>query len=130
MLLEGGSTLTSESFGVDASKIKTYWNEDNLTWTLDADGTTMTISGTGAMKGYSTDDSPAYYNENIIKVVIQDGVTSIGNGAFKYCSSLTDITIPGSVTSIGNYAFDRCSNLASVKIPEGVTSIGNSAFRY
>ena len=52
------STLTSESFGEVASKIATYWNEDNLTWTLTADGT-MTISGSGAMKAYDTDDSPA-----------------------------------------------------------------------
>ena len=58
VFLEGGSTLTSESFGEVASKIATYWNEDNLTWTLTADGT-MTISGSGAMKAYDTDDSPA-----------------------------------------------------------------------
>ena len=109
----------------------TYWNEDNLTWKLDADGT-MTISGTGAMKNYNSDDnpSPAYKNSNVKTVVIEDGVTSIGNYAFSDCSSLTSITIPDSVTSIGYYAFFYCTSLTSITISDSVTSIGNYAFFY
>ena len=57
VLLEGGSTLTYTDLGVDANKVVTRWNEGDLTWTLTADGT-MTISGSGAMKAYDTDDSP------------------------------------------------------------------------
>ena len=129
--LENGSTLTSNDLGVDESKIAFYyqWNEDNLTWTLDADGT-LTISGTGAMKNYNSSDnrSPAYNNSNVKKVVIEDGVTSIGNSAFDSCSNLTSITIPNSVTSIGAVAFYGCSSLTSITIPDGVTSIGNWAF--
>ena len=56
------------------------------------------------------------------------GLTSIGDGAFAYCSSLTSITIPNSVTSIGNEAFCGCSSLTSITIPNSVTSIGNVAF--
>ena len=55
-------------------------------------------------------------------------MTSIGNGAFYYCSSLTSITIPNGVTSIGDYAFSYCSSLTSITIPNGVTSIGDVAF--
>ena len=55
-------------------------------------------------------------------------VTSIGNGAFSYCSSLTNIEIPNSVTSIGNYAFRGCSALTSIVIPNGVTSIAEYLF--
>ena len=58
-----------------------------------------------------------------------DVITSIGNSAFQYCTSLASITIPSSVTSIGNYAFSNCSSLASITIPNSVTSIGNSAFQ-
>ena len=55
-------------------------------------------------------------------------VTSIGDRAFYYCSSLTSVTIGNSVTSIGNYAFSSCSGLTSVTIPNSVTSIGSYAF--
>ena len=108
----------------------TYWNEGNLTWKLDADGT-LTISGTGAMKDYDyyyNNPSPAYNNSNVKKVVIEDGVTSIGNSAFYNCDGLTSITIPKSVTSIENYAFYNCTGLTSITIPDSVTSIGDSVF--
>ena len=107
----------------------TYWNEGNLTWKLYEDGT-LTISGTGAMKDYNADDnlSPAYNNSDVKKIVIEDGVTSIGDAAFYGCSSLTSITIPDGVTSIGESAFSDCSSLTSITIPDSVTSIGNNAF--
>ena len=56
-------------------------------------------------------------------------VTSIGDYAFVYCSSLTEVTIPEGVTSIGVGAFGACSNLTKAIIAEGVTSIGESAFQ-
>ena len=62
--------------------------------------------------------------------VIPTNVTSIGNSAFYFCSSLTSITIPASVTSIGNSAFSHCDSLISITFAEGVTSIGSKAFRY
>ena len=107
----------------------TYWIEDNLTWKLYEDGT-LTISGIGAMKDYNYDDnqSPVYKNSNVKKIVIEDGVTSIGDFAFSNCSGLTSITIPKSVTSIGAYAFSNCDGLTSITIPKSVTSIGDSAF--
>ena len=104
---------------------------DNLTWTLDGDGT-LTISGTGKMWDsdyYNDYDVPwADFLASIEKVVISKGVTSIGNEAFKWCERLTNVTIPDSITSIGNSAFYDCSSLTSVTIPDSVTSIGYSAF--
>ena len=60
---------------------------------------------------------------------IPNSVTSIGDGAFYGCSSLTSVTIPHSVTSIGEDAFQGCSSLTCVTIPNSVTSIGEDAFQ-
>ena len=101
---------------------------DNLTWTLD-DAGTLTISGTGKMSYFSEGTSPWHMKRTSVKtVVIEDGVTSIGNSAFYGCISLTEITIPEGVTSIGDDAFYDCSSLTEITIPEGVTSIGEAAF--
>ena len=72
-----------------------------------------------------------YLNGQEVKdLVIPNGVTSIGYGAFKYCTSLTSVTIPNSVTSIGEQAFSGCSGLTSVTIGNSVTSIDRAAFWY
>ena len=113
----------------DASAVTwTKTESDGLTWTLYEDGT-LNISGTGEMRGYNAYSikSPACDNSNIKNVVIEDGITSIGNNAFYGCS-LTNIRIPGSVTSIGKYALDYCMSLTSVTIPGSVSSIGEYAF--
>ena len=65
---------------------------------------------------------------SLTNITIPNSVTSIGNGAFEFCRSLTNITIPESVTSIGGHAFSDCSSLTSITIPEGVTRIENHAF--
>ncbi len=109
---------------------------ENLTWTLSDEGV-LTISGTGAMEdfivyfGATGAESTTPWRDNLSAIkssVIESGVTSIGEGAFWGCSSLTSVTIPNSVTSIGYRAFYDCSSLTSVTIPNSVTSIGGSAF--
>ncbi|MCD8133831.1 MAG: leucine-rich repeat domain-containing protein [Clostridiales bacterium] len=104
---------------------------ENVTWTLDTETGLLTISGTGDMEDYeSLTDTPWYsLRETITGIMITDGVTSIGEGAFFTCSSLTDITIGNQVTSIGYAAFAYCSSLTSVIIPASVTFIGNYAFQ-
>ena len=70
------------------------------------------------------------YKDNLIKCIVGNTVTSIGDNTFEGCSSLTSVTIPNSVTSIGSYAFSRCSGLTSITIGNSVTRIGNYAFQY
>jgi hypothetical protein len=103
-----------------------------LTWKIE--NGTLTISGNGDMPGYAI---PYIYPDyaapwfglsgKINTVIIENGVTSIGNWAFPECALLS-ISIPKTVSRIGSFAFQECSNLASIVIPEGVTSIGLHAF--
>lgn len=105
---------------------------DNLTWNLTEDRT-LIISGSGGIKDYSsyyqdganrTNAPWGTYWKEITAVVIESGVTSIGNCAFSGCSSLTSVMIPDSVTRIGDKAFESCDSLTSITIPKSVTSIG------
>ncbi|MCD8016651.1 MAG: leucine-rich repeat domain-containing protein [Oscillospiraceae bacterium] len=102
---------------------------DNLTWTL-SDGV-LTISGTGEMENYTSNDAPwfsAITNQSHT-VIVDNGVTTIGDWAFYYCR-LTGITIPDSVTYIGSHSFYCCSDLTSITIPNSVTTIGREAFAW
>ncbi len=102
---------------------------ENVTWEFNKYTHILTISGTGAMSNFSAFDRPfVEYRESIKKVVICDGVTTIGSEAFINCYYLKSITIPNSVTSIGNMAFQCCYSLTDLKIPDSVTTIGYSAF--
>ena len=102
---------------------------DNLTWTLDSEGI-LTISGTGAMKDYPNEIGAPWadFADDLTKVVIEEGITTIGASAFMYCGNLTEVVIPGTVTSIGSTAFLGCTSLTKFDIPEGVISVGGEAF--
>ena len=111
---------------------------DNAVWVLTQNNSdhdnptyTITISGTGDMANYSSMlGQPWYeYGSEITSLIVEEGVTSVGDYAFQGCSGLTSITLPSTVTSIGTSAFDGCSALTEITIPSGVTSIGSYAFR-
>ena len=72
----------------------------------------------------------SFRNQNIESYVIPSSVTSIGEGTFSVCRSLSEIVIPSSVTSIGDFAFSFCLSLSEIVIPSSVTSIGDSAFSF
>ena len=125
-------TITSGLNLTAYAAVRTGSCGDNVTYLLDTSTGVLTISGTGDMKNYSSysPESPFYCTSEIKSVIIDNGITSIGDYAFEKCRSLTSITIPNSVTSIGSYAFCHCTSLTSVTIPNSVTSIGDYAFGY
>lgn len=101
-----------------------------LTWKLDSKGT-LTISGTGAMTDY-TKSGVAPWNkdyEEIRFVVIENGVTTIGEYAFENCTLLESVAISDSVEKIGKYAFSGCSALKRISLPDSIAQIGDYAFR-
>ncbi len=81
-------------------------NGGNVKWTLDNDGT-LTLSGSGKMKNYDEVDhsSPFSFDEDITKIVIENGITTIGSAAFSYCENVTNVSIPYSISEIGEDAF-------------------------
>ena len=109
---------------------------ENLWWTLTADGT-LTISGEGEMTDYAGTNSVTLapwgaYIEKVKKIVLEEGITRIGNYAFYECSGFTgDLVIPDSVTTIGDSAFYYCRGFTGdLVIPDSVTTIGGNAFYY
>ena len=101
------------SFDIFDSGITT----DGLIWTL-APSHVLTISGNTTMSDYGTDDDnlPPWqkHKDNIQRIVVEDGVKSIGDNAFNNCNALSEVVIPESVISIGNNSFDNCQQLKAV----------------
>ena len=94
----------------------------SLNWILLEDGT-LRITGTGNM-----DADPTWPKEQIVKVVVGKGATSISAKAFMDCTNLTTISLPETLRTIGTSAFYGCSNLDGVTLPSSLTAIGTSAF--
>lgn len=124
--------ITATAATAENSAGATSGKTGSCKWTLD-DGV-LTISGNGAMANYTLDldEVQMLYCTNpwgirITKIIIEDGVTSIGDYAFYQCSRLSSVTIPDSVKSIGSNAFYECG-LKSIDIPDSVNKIGNYAF--
>ncbi|MGN0179237.1 MAG: leucine-rich repeat protein [Monoglobaceae bacterium] len=111
---------------------------DSITWSYDDTTYTLTISGTGAMPNYTYSEYKTarsydtYYNQ-AKKLVIEEGITSIGNCNFTLFVKLETVVLPSSLTSIGSYAFERIGDggpntMYMVNIPKSVENIANHAF--
>lgn len=119
-------------------KIVKQGKEKNITWKLTEYGVFM-VSGQGAMPDWSEDVvflralTPWYRNlcENKIKkLVIENGITTIGIGAFDSCLNLEEVILPETIVEIKKYAFHKCEKLSKINIPQGVKCIGDNAFAY
>lgn len=100
-----------------------------LKWIFDEKHGTLTISGKGAMDDYTENTQPwSAYRPNILRIVVGDGVTSIGNYAFFNCPDLEEVQLGSSLKRIGDDAFSDCNELYSLKLPVGLKEIGVAAF--
>ena len=121
----------------------------DLAWKIE-DGT-LTVSGHGRMDNYSYDSPAPWSQENYSRLIVEEGITYLGDNAFSYNENLvniclpeslteigsnvfsdddglTEVTLPGSVTDLGTYAFSNCSNLRKVTLPDSVEFINTCAF--
>lgn len=108
-------------------------NEENVSWSLDKNGV-FTISGSGAMADYDDNYGPVTpwfeFKEEITKLVIEEGITYIGEYAFSGCSNITgELEIPEGVTSIGDWAFIDCAGFTGeLVLPKKITRVGTQSF--
>lgn len=117
---DGGETTDVISAGMCGANVEYVLRNDGV----------LTISGIGAMEDYTTYlNTPWYFvNDQITKVVIEDGVTTVGGCAFMNCYSLKEITFGKDVAVIGRSAFKGCSALEAIDLPSGLKNLGDSAF--
>lgn len=137
------AAVTSGNCGPEGSESSVTWNYDTTTKTL-------TISGTGEMQSFA--DPGTYYGEGnapwsnfyreMEKIIIGDGITSIGDYAFNCSYTCTSFQFPSTLKTVGNYAFERqrdktdwiigegyeTATRVPIVFPNGVTSIGEYAF--
>ena len=124
----------------EESKVITGKCGENATWSFDDNTGTLTINGTGEMKDYSeTDDAGIPYiieedyrqhKDRITSVIIEEGITCIGENAFSDFDAVTEIVIPNSINTIREAAFSGCKRLSSISLPNNITSIEASTFEF
>ncbi len=102
----------------------------SCTWSLS--GTVLTISGNGRMKDYNVSyGTKPPWGTNITQVIVNYGVTYIGEDAFYGCENLTEVHLAdGTLTEIGESAFAMCKNLEEIVIPDSVETIQSYVFGY
>lgn len=97
-------------------------------WSLQ-DGT-LVITAQGAMQDHDSAAQTPWFKDRaeIRKIVVQQGVTTIGDYAFYGCENVTSVTLPDTVTQIGKLAFYGCKNLRTLTVPDSVLVVEDYAF--
>ncbi len=123
------AALLVPSLSVPVSAAESGTCGEELAWSLSAG--ILTITGQGDMDDYNDMDLQPWdaFKDQIRRVILPDGLTSVGNRAFYECANLVAVTIPDTVKDIGAYAFGNCESLALVQFGNHVESIGVGAFR-
>lgn len=100
---------------------------DNVTAIVDGD--TLTLTGTGGTYDSSRWFEDTIYPDGIKNIIVEDGITSLGNEIFYYFYNVNAIKLPTSLRRIGSNAFEGCKALENLIIPEGVTELGENSCR-
>lgn len=130
LLMVAVMSLSLAACGGNPKQIASGSCTDTITWTLDSNGL-LVISGTGEISDYEkgADNQPwAGYRNDITALVIEDGISRIGDRAFQSCSNMKSATIGKDVTGIGEWAFQNCFELTDVELQPDM-NLENGAFR-
>ncbi|RKJ67080.1 leucine-rich repeat domain-containing protein [Roseburia sp. 1XD42-69] len=143
--------LEAKASIVDSGTCGAEGNEENVTWTVDSGERILTVSGQGAIKDYadfySGMKAPWHqYRRKIDKIVIEEGITCIGecafgemletelvlptsslkeikSGAFMWNSNLREIDLPETITVLGGGVFQGCKGLSEIEIPGSIKHV-------
>ena len=121
------------SFSVSAAEITTSGScgnfGDNVVFVYDEATETLTLSGEGEteMIPFMVPWNKKGYPK-VSKLVIEEGVTSIGDDLFGTCKDLVNVSLPSTLTSIGTRAFQDCTSLSEITLPSGLTNLGEDVF--
>ena len=103
---------------------------ETATWELSDEGV-LTISGSGAISDTGEHDMPwKDLRNDITSIVIDEGITRIGNWVFHSCTEAISVSLPSTLKEIGEQSFRSCSKITQVMLPSGLESIGGGAFYY
>lgn len=113
---------------------------DNAEWSYNVATSTLTISGTGATKDYNAVLSKVpweSYKPLMTKLVVNEGITVIGNYSFYNCVKLTSVSLPSTLTALNGQGtmttsygcFQNCTALESITLPKNLQTIGNCVFK-
>ncbi len=119
--------VISAAMPVTASALTTSGVTGDCEWHYDIDTATLTISGEGKTAEYSLFDWSGI-NKSVKTLIIEDGVTAIGNSFFEEFEALKDVHIADSVAEMGMYAFSACASLESIDLPDKLETIPDGAF--
>lgn len=119
---------------VNLNTIATGTCGNSITWRIDNEGV-ISFRGSGPMEDYRTYVSSKYgyapwdkFRKTLRKIIIGEGITTVGEYAFDQCGFIEKVSLPSSVTNIKEYAFSDCTSLKSIFIPNGVVEIGSRVF--
>ena len=123
---DSDETVSGQVQFKEAEKTFGYCGDDILWYLVDG---VLTLTGTGEMYNYGMEDQPwSSFAKEITSVVVEEGITHIGSGAFHGCENLTSVSLPESIESIGSAAF-RFAPLTDIEIPANVTTIYHLTFQ-
>ena len=123
--------LTGTALAADEEIAGADFNDGKMHWSISADHL-LTISGSGEMPNYTRDvNAPWYpYQGQIESIIVEDGITALGNFSFYGCSKAVSIDIPDGIITIPDSCFEECSSLESIDLPDSVRTFGEFAFYY
>ena len=102
---------------------------ENVEWSFTSRGR-LILAGTGKTYDYHSGNTPPWYEyaDEIKEIIIEEGITAIGNFSFRDCKNVYEIKLPETVTYVGTNSFSRCKSLSEITFTSAMTSIGKNAF--